>query len=230
MAGKSLLTKFVHKLLCSIGLPPELYSVWEAYPWKFGRMYCLLKTFLTEMTSSASILTITAFTVERYVAICHPLRAKTLTNPSRSLKVIAVLWIAACATALPYPIYTTTYNYLDDPVSGRPLPDSLICNIPAKWLDPMRRVFQFSTFVLFVFPMTLISALYVRIGLSIRRSGSAITRGRWTDVRTASSSSSSSSPYGRSHHKKTILKMLGIPSHHSSASSLMQTSISSVSL
>ena len=60
-------------LYCQLaGLPPELYSIWESYPWRFGQPYCLFKTFLTEMTSSASVLTITAFTVERYVGHLLP--------------------------------------------------------------------------------------------------------------------------------------------------------------
>jgi len=68
---------------CMAGLPPEAYAIWESYPWRFGEPYCLLKTMLTEMTASASILTIVAFTVERYIAICHPLRAHYYSRPSR---------------------------------------------------------------------------------------------------------------------------------------------------
>src|SRR6218665_2503603 len=75
----------------SKGLPPELYTIWEAYPWLFGQPYCLFKTFLTEMTSSASILTILAFTVERYMAICHPMKAQTMSNLNRSVKVIVAI-------------------------------------------------------------------------------------------------------------------------------------------
>jgi len=66
-----------------IGLPPEVYAIWESYPWRFGEPYCMLKTLLTEMTASASILTIVAFTVERYIAICHPLRAHSHSHPLR---------------------------------------------------------------------------------------------------------------------------------------------------
>jgi len=77
------------------GLPPELYTIWRAYPWIFGESYCRFKTFLTEMTSSASVLTITAFTSERYVAICHPLRAQTMSTLRRALKVVGRLYLSA---------------------------------------------------------------------------------------------------------------------------------------
>jgi neuromedin U receptor 1 len=126
------------------GLPPELYTVWEAYPWRFGEAYCLFKTFLTELVSSASVLTIMAFTVERYVAICHPLRAQTLalSSPSRVAKVILVIWTTAAVSALPYPINTRTYHYLTHPTTNLPLDDSLVCNIPFEWMPTMKHVIQ----------------------------------------------------------------------------------------
>jgi len=127
------------------GLPPELYTIWEAYPWRLGEPYCLFKTFLTETTSSASILTITAFTVERYTAICHPLRAHTVSTLPRAARTIVGVWLAACVTALPYPLHTRAFYYLDDPTQpGRPLKDSLTCNIPTHWQSRMRYFFQAS--------------------------------------------------------------------------------------
>ena len=111
------------------GLPPELYTIWEAYPWRFGEPYCLLKTFLTEMTSSVSCLTITAFTLERYVAICHPLRAQAMSSLHRAVKTIVFIWIVSAAAALPYPIHTRSFYYINHPGTHEPIADSLICNI-----------------------------------------------------------------------------------------------------
>ncbi|ELT91809.1 hypothetical protein CAPTEDRAFT_24569, partial [Capitella teleta] len=153
-----------------LGLPPELYAIWEAYPWRFGEPYCLLKTFLPEMTSSASILTITAFTVERYFAICHPIRPQTMSSLSRAIKIIIAIWISACLAALPYPIHTRAYYYLDDPATKEPIADSYICGTPVDWMPMMTYVFQVSTFLLFVLPMCITTGLYVVIGLTLRKS------------------------------------------------------------
>ena len=79
------------------------------------------------------------------------------------------MWLAAAVTAAPYPFFTRTYFYLSDPRDGRPLPDSLICTVPAERLSDARVLLQLSTFVLFVFPMTLIVVLYVLIGLAVQR-------------------------------------------------------------
>lgn len=67
------------------GLPTELYSIWEAYPWRLGEAFCYLRQTMMEATSYASVLTITSFTVERYLAICHPLLAHKIAALSRYL-------------------------------------------------------------------------------------------------------------------------------------------------
>jgi len=147
--------------------------VWEAYPWPFGDPYCLLRTFLMELTSTASVFTITAFTVERYVAICHPLKAHTTSSLPRIMKTIILLWLAAALASLPYPLHTRTYYYLSHPGSGIPIPDSLVCNIRLEWMPRMYHVIQASTLLLFVAPMCAMTVLYIRIALSVRRSGNS---------------------------------------------------------
>jgi hypothetical protein len=120
--------------------------------------------------SSASVLTITAFTVERYVAICHPLRAQKVSSPSRAIKTVIVIWVAASFTAIPYPVNTRTYFYVRHPATDMPLADSLVCNIPLEWMPRMKYVIQASTGLLFVLPMCVMTVLYVSIGLTLRRS------------------------------------------------------------
>lgn len=176
-----------------------MYTIWEAYPWLFGEPFCVFKTFLSEMTSSASVLTITAFTAERYVAICHPILSQTMSSLSRAVKIIIVIWILACATALPYPIHTRTFYYLRHPQTDEIIPDSLQCNILPRWRPMMKYMFQISTFILFLVPMAIISVLYVLIGLTLRKS--SIAR-RTSDKLT-------SSPTGPSQGRKSVLKMLG---------------------
>ncbi|XP_076079295.1 pyrokinin-1 receptor-like [Mytilus galloprovincialis] len=155
-------------LILIMGLPPELYSIWEAYPWRFGEGFCIFRTFFIEMMSYSSVLTITAFTVERYIAICHPIKAQTLSNLPRAIRIICVIWILAAIFAIPYPVHTRLYHYV--PYNGTYLSASLVCNIPLKWLTQMKHVFQMSTFVFFIFPMALISIMYILIGRALSQS------------------------------------------------------------
>lgn len=120
--------------------------------------------------SSASILTITAFTVERYLAICHPLRAQVMSSLSRAVRIILLIWVVASITALPYPLHTRTFYYVYDPVTRLPIADSLVCNIPLHWMPKMRYIFQLSTLFLFFLPMTLMTFLYLRIWMKVRKS------------------------------------------------------------
>jgi len=172
-------------IYCVAGLPPEMYAVWEAYPWRFGQPYCLFKTFLTEVTTTASVLTITAFTVERYLAICHPLRSQTTYRLERATRVIVVIWLVACGASIPFPVNTRTFHYVADPRDGSPLADSFVCNIPLDRMAPMKTVFLASTFALFVVPMLTIVGLYAAIGLTLRRRARVELASTTVDLRSA---------------------------------------------
>ena len=76
-----------------------MYAIWEAYPWRFG-VYCYAKTLVTEMTATASVFIITAFTFERYFAICYPLRMRQC-GEQRAQLIIGMLWVLAFLTVLP---------------------------------------------------------------------------------------------------------------------------------
>jgi hypothetical protein len=51
--------------LLLFGLPQDLYQLWRRYPYVFGELFCVMRGFSSEASSNASVLTITAFTVER---------------------------------------------------------------------------------------------------------------------------------------------------------------------
>ncbi|KAF6213125.1 hypothetical protein GE061_010840 [Apolygus lucorum] len=88
-------------LLLVSGLPQEMYYIWSRYPYVFGEAFCLLRGLAAETSANATVLTITAFTVERYVAICHPFLAHTISKLSRAVKFIIAIWIIALAFAIP---------------------------------------------------------------------------------------------------------------------------------
>uniref|UniRef100_A0A915MSN5 G-protein coupled receptors family 1 profile domain-containing protein n=1 Tax=Meloidogyne javanica TaxID=6303 RepID=A0A915MSN5_MELJA len=89
-------------LILTLGLPMELYGVFDVlYPYKFGEFVCKGRAFLIEFTSYASILTITCFSVERWLAICFPLRIKLFSTLDRAIRVIIAVWICAFIAALP---------------------------------------------------------------------------------------------------------------------------------
>lgn len=88
-------------LLLIVGLPAEMWAFWQKYPYVFGETFCVLRALISEACSYASVLTITAFTVERYIAICHPLKAHTMAQLPRAIKAIILIWIVATLSSVP---------------------------------------------------------------------------------------------------------------------------------
>lgn len=80
------------------------------YPYVFGETFCIVRGFAAETSTNATVLTITAFTIERYVAICHPFLSHTESNLSRAFKYILVIWMVALTLAFPQVRYLTQIN------------------------------------------------------------------------------------------------------------------------
>jgi len=53
-------------------------------------------------------LSLTAFTVERYIAICHPMKAKSVCTVKRAMKIILGVWVFALCYSAPWLGLTTT--------------------------------------------------------------------------------------------------------------------------
>ncbi|XP_076230594.1 pyrokinin-1 receptor isoform X2 [Nomia melanderi] len=147
-------------LLLVSGLPPEIYLVWCKYPYIFGEGFCIIRGLAGETSANASVLTITAFTVERYVAICHPFLSQTMSKLTRAVKLILMIWLVALSFALPQALQLGVIQSPRDPAI-------IMCTVKNVILS---HSFELSTFLFFVVPMSLIIVLYVLIGLKLRKS------------------------------------------------------------
>ncbi|KFP04118.1 Thyrotropin-releasing hormone receptor, partial [Calypte anna] len=61
--------------------------------WVYGYAGCLCITYLQYLGINISSWSITAFTVERYIAICHSIKAQLLCTVSRAKRIISSLWL-----------------------------------------------------------------------------------------------------------------------------------------
>ncbi|XP_029664628.1 pyrokinin-1 receptor-like isoform X2 [Formica exsecta] len=151
-------------LLLISGLPPEMYYIWSHFPYVFGEAFCIIQSFAAETSANATVLTITAFTVERYVAICHPFISHTMSKLSRAIKFVVVIWLLALCLAVPQAIqFGITYDYVDESA----VLDSARCSTRWKLIE---HAFEISTILFFVLPMTIIIVLYILIAIKLRRS------------------------------------------------------------
>ncbi|XP_032652889.1 growth hormone secretagogue receptor type 1-like [Chelonoidis abingdonii] len=88
-------------ILIFLGLPSDLYRIWKYKPYIFGDFLCKFLFYLSETCTYCTILHITTLSVERYFAICFPLKAKTTITKCRVKRVILSLWVWALLTASP---------------------------------------------------------------------------------------------------------------------------------
>lgn len=89
-------------LILVLSMPIELYNfIWFHHPWVFGDAVCRGYYFLRDSCSYATALNIASLSVERYMAICHPFKAKSIMSRSRTKKLISAMWLASFALAAP---------------------------------------------------------------------------------------------------------------------------------
>ncbi|XP_078088230.1 motilin receptor [Mustelus asterias] len=92
----------VSDLLIFLCLPFDLYRLWKYKPWLFGDFLCRFYQYINEGCTYATILHITALSIERYLAICFPLKAKVFITKGKVRSVIALLWTIALLSAAPF--------------------------------------------------------------------------------------------------------------------------------
>ncbi|CAL8272770.1 unnamed protein product [Arctogadus glacialis] len=170
-------------LVLLLGMPLELYEMWQNYPFLLGAGGCYFKTFLFEVVCFASILNVTALSVERYIAVVHPLRAKYVVTRRHAKRVILTVWAVSVLCALPntslHGIATLPsrsvgggvgagVNASDSASAAEDgVLDSAICvPLSPQWYN---LTIQVTTLVFFVLPMATISVLYLLIGLHLQR-------------------------------------------------------------
>ncbi|CAD5110699.1 unnamed protein product [Dimorphilus gyrociliatus] len=78
--------------LLSTTIPIQVDFHIQTGRWVFGEVGCRIIIFCQYTTTTASVLSITAFTIERYIAICHPMKAQTVCTVSRAKRIIGGTW------------------------------------------------------------------------------------------------------------------------------------------
>lgn len=138
-------------VLTAAGLPSITDSL--SGSWLFGRYGCLSVTYFQYLGINASSCSITAFTIERYIAICHPIKAQFLCTLSRAKKIILLVWLFTS-------LYCLMWFYLSD-IQELHYDNVTIVTcgyrIPRRFYLP---IYFFDFGVFFVLPLLLSAILY----------------------------------------------------------------------
>ncbi|NWI57493.1 NMUR1 protein, partial [Calyptomena viridis] len=188
-------------LVLLLGMPLELYDMWSNYPFLLGASGCYFKTLLFEAVCFASILNVTALSVERYIAVVHPLKAKYVVTRNHAKKVIVTIWVLSVICSIPN---TSLHGLQPLYVPGRgQVPDSEICTLVKPRLT-YNLVIQITTIIFFFLPMGTISVLYLLIGLQLKKEKMLEALG----VKTGSSHNCHSSQGQKKVKRRQVTKML----------------------
>lgn len=171
----------VTDFLISLFIPFEIYILWVPDFYPFGEPGCLLHLVLLNALSNLSVLTISAFTVERYVVVHKPFLYKKMSNTSRVFKIVAFIWIISWAFSVPES-FTTDILVMKNYV---------LCYTTISY--EIRILIAFQVVFFFMVPMAKITILYIMIALKLRSAGNHMEN----------------LPANLKHYREKVVKMLG---------------------
>ncbi|XP_021345370.1 orexin receptor type 2-like isoform X2 [Mizuhopecten yessoensis] len=139
-----------------------------AQSWLLGLAMCKLVLYIQKVSVLVSVLTLTAISIERYMAICHPLSFRV--SKYKTILVIGMVWLLSLLVAIPDLIFLTLFP--DDKIP------SDIGNI---WLTSCRPsneqtelIYQmFLILAYYVLPLIIMGFTYTRIAVCLWQSTQA---------------------------------------------------------
>ncbi|XP_061841985.1 tachykinin receptor 1a [Nerophis lumbriciformis] len=126
--------------------------------WYFGLVYCRFHNFFPVAAVFASIYSMTAIALDRYVAIIHPLQQRMSSTETKL--VIGVIWILALLLAFPQYYYSNTDQ----------LPDRVVCYIdwPEYTIWDFKKMYYVCVAILIYFlPLLVMGCAYLVVGLTL---------------------------------------------------------------
>ncbi|XP_053856791.1 substance-P receptor [Vidua macroura] len=126
--------------------------------WYFGPAYCRFHNFFPIAAVFASIYSMTAIALDRYMAIIHPLRPRLSAAATKAL--IGLIWLLALLLAFPQGYFSVTAE----------LPGRLVCLV--EWPEPggamSGKTYHFSmTVLLYLLPLLVIGCAYAAVGRTL---------------------------------------------------------------
>ncbi|KAL1509281.1 hypothetical protein ABEB36_004043 [Hypothenemus hampei] len=130
-------------------------------------LFIELSSFACFKASYVSVLTVVAFSTERYIAICYPLYLRAISGLQRAIWIIAGLWIVSLLCALPFAVHTTI-SYVFYPYNSTDIvKESAMCSMVTQPENfPLT---ELSSIIFFILPMVIIAVLYTNMGITIAR-------------------------------------------------------------
>ncbi|XP_030065832.1 G-protein coupled receptor 39 [Microcaecilia unicolor] len=209
-------------LVILLGMPVELYSlIWFPFSTSHGNITCKIYCFLFEACSYATVFHVATLSFERYIAICHPFKFKSISGSCTVKIMITFAWVTAVCVALPF-IFSMGTEYPLEPVEGQrmvrecnrsssrhlyaggiPSNTTICTSLSSKWV-----VFQssiFSAFIVYILVLASVGFMCRKMmkALLLAKNGAMTVKGKTGS--TAGYMTKNTSSEARSARKQTIV-------------------------
>lgn len=148
-------------LLCN--LPIEILEIYHRQ-WPLSVIFCKLRNIFAEFFTCSSILTIVAFTCERYFTIVHPVHLHRLSHFRRAHNIIAIIWCISLSFSL---FVGLSYEIRQETISS--VPECKACVSKKSFETILSIIIIVTSIGFFYLPMLIIGAIYLFIGQALRR-------------------------------------------------------------
>ncbi|KAI0237676.1 Orexin receptor type 1 [Lamellibrachia satsuma] len=182
-------------LMVVLGCMPFSVAIEIYENWIYGDVMCRLVNFSQGLSVSASILTLTVISAERFYAIRRPLQALAVARRHRLRWIIACIWIVAALAVLPGALMRREHIVIQ-------VSSLTVSKCVESWPAPaLKHAYNFTLVgVLYAAPIVFVSVGYLRIAASLWKTDSRLH----ADCQAARSSSFNSSKAAR----RKVAKML----------------------
>ncbi|XP_044745570.1 orexin receptor type 1-like [Coccinella septempunctata] len=145
-------------------LPPSV--VWDVtMTWFFGVIMCKTVLYFQSVSVTVSVLTLTFISIDRWYAICFPLKFKSTTG--RAKTAIGIIWMLSLSTSLPEMIYSTT-----KPREGLGFETVYFTQCKPSWSIQTDTYFTIVRMIFsYAFPLLFMSVAYIQIIKVLWKSG-----------------------------------------------------------
>ncbi|KAK0162249.1 hypothetical protein PV327_008601 [Microctonus hyperodae] len=119
--------------------------------WPFGNVWCKIVQYLIIVTACASVYTLVLMSLDRYLAVVHPIASMTVRTENHAFLATCIAWLVILAGSIPA-------LFIHDESPGAQV-NQTVCRVRRDFYWPKFQLTFF--FVSYVIPLTLICVLYV---------------------------------------------------------------------
>lgn len=137
--------------------------------WIFGMFMCKLYFTCDGINKFASIMFLVLLSIDRYLAVCHPVASRSVRTVRVAFAMVAASWTLVIALMTPVFLYATLLLNID-PSNRTTIQCSIYWSHNLDVADRARRTFTFYTFsISYLIPLLLIWSFYLLILNRLRR-------------------------------------------------------------